>query len=76
MCFAPEKTQRRVVEDVKLKPCPFCGAPMNLGPNGELIAWHSADCFFSFLDEHEVDMTEEELQDAFISSWNRRAKYV
>lgn len=58
----------------ELKHCPFCGAPVNLTPRGNLMAWHSADCFFQLLDEsNEVDMTEEELRAAFIAAWNRRA---
>jgi len=55
-----------------LKPCPFCGAPMNLMPDGGLWAWHDEDCFFSLLDEHEVDMDEDELNELFIRTWNRR----
>lgn len=57
---------------MELKPCPFCGAQMNLGAHKELVAWHKANCFFQLMDEHEVDMTEDELQDAFVSAWNRR----
>jgi len=61
---------------IKLKPCPFCGAPMNLTPNGNLMAWHSVDCVFQLLDEsNTVDMTEEELRAAFIAAWNRRADH-
>lgn len=56
----------------ELKSCPFCGSQMNLF-DGSLFGWHKADCFFQLLDEHEVDMTEEELRAAFIAAWNRRA---
>ena len=56
----------------KLKPCPFCGVPMN-HINGQLFGWHKNDCFFQLLDEHEVDMDEQEIQDAFVKAWNRRA---
>ena len=57
-----------------LKSCPFCVAPVNITPRGNLMAWHRADCFFQLLDEsNEVDMTEEELRAAFIAAWNRRA---
>ena len=56
----------------ELKPCPFCGAPMNY-INDQLFGWHTNDCFFQLLDEHEVDMDEKEIQDAFVKAWNRRA---
>ena len=57
----------------ELKPCPFCGTPMNLGRDGQLFGWHKNDCFFNLLNEHEVDMTEEEIKTAFVEAWNRRA---
>lgn len=57
----------------ELKPCPFCGAQMNFGAHKELVAWHKENCFFNLMDEHEVDMTEDEIKDAFVAAWNRRA---
>ena len=61
----------------ELKSCPFCGAQMNLGAHKELVAWHKDSCFFQLMDdEHEVDMTEDELKDAFVAAWNRRANDV
>lgn len=58
----------------KLKPCPFCGAPMNYNAStGEIIGWHEDDCFFCWLEEDERDMTNEEIVAAFIAAWNRRA---
>lgn len=57
----------------ELKSCPFCSAQMNLGAHKELVAWHKEDCFFQLMDgENEVDMTEDELKDAFVEAWNRR----
>ena len=56
-----------------LEPCPFCGAPMTLAADGSLWAWHKVDCFFQLLYEHEVDMTDDEIKDAFVEAWNRRA---
>ena len=56
----------------ELKPCPFCGVAMNEA-NGQLFGWHKVDCFFTLLDEHEVDLTEEEIKSAFVEAWNRRA---
>lgn len=56
----------------ELKPCPFCGVAMN-EINGQIFGWHKVDCFFNLLDEHEVDMDEQEIQDAFVRAWNRRA---
>lgn len=56
----------------KLKPCPFCGVAMN-EIKGQLFGWHKTDCFFNLLDEHEVDMTEEQIQEEFVKAWNRRA---
>lgn len=58
---------------MELKPCPFCGAPMTLTASGDLWAWHDELCFFNLLDEHEVDLTEEEIKAEFIKAWNRRA---
>lgn len=58
---------------MELKPCPFCGAPMNTDKSFGLFGWHEPDCFFVYLDEHEVDMYEEEIFTAFVESWNRRA---
>lgn len=55
----------------ELKPCPFCGVAMN-EVNGQLFGWHKADCFFTLLDEHEVDLTDEEIKAAFVKAWNRR----
>lgn len=55
-----------------LKNCPFCGAKMNLAYNGQIVGWHDALCFFNLLDEHDVDMTEEEIKCAFVKAWNRR----
>lgn len=57
-----------------LKPCPFCGCPLNLMPDGSLWAWHDEECFFSLMDEHEVDMEQEEIDALFIKAWNRRAE--
>ena len=57
---------------IDLKPCPFCGAEMNL-INGELKAWHSLNCFFLMLKDSEVDMTQEEINARFVEAWNRRA---
>ena len=55
----------------ELKPCPFCGAKMNLLPMGRLFAWHEESCFFQLLEEREAGMTVDE--DEFIKAWNRRA---
>ncbi len=57
----------------ELKRCPFCGCTMNLTANGELFAWHKSDCFFQLLEEHEVDMTQEQINAEFVKAWNRRA---
>lgn len=56
----------------ELKPCPFCGAKMNLFPGGRLFAWHEENCFFQLLEEREVGMTGEEIIEEFIKAWNRR----
>ena len=56
----------------ELKRCPFCGCAMNLTAKGELFAWHNSDCFFQQLEEHEVDMTQEQIKAEFVKSWNRR----
>ena len=45
---------------IELKLCPFCGVPMN-HINGMLFAFHKDDCFFQYLDEHEVDLSEDDL---------------
>ena len=58
---------------VELKPCPFCGAPMNYVNRTELWAWHDSKCFFTLLEPVELDMTQEEIDEAFIEAWNRRA---
>lgn len=57
----------------KLKPCPFCGAHMNLSDDGDLVAWHKHDCFFILLEEDELDLTDEEIKGLFIEAWNRRS---
>lgn len=57
-----------------LKRCPFCGVPVNRIRPGELFGWHREGCFFRLLDEREeADMTQEELDRAFVTAWNRRA---
>lgn len=56
----------------ELKPCPFCGVPMNFC-NGILFAFHKGDCFFQYLEENEVDLSEDEILDDFVKAWNRRA---
>lgn len=56
----------------KLKPCPFCGAKMNLSKGGELVAWHASDCFFVLLEDEEVNLTYEQITDLFVKAWNRR----
>ena len=60
----------------ELKPCPFCGTPMNLAKDRTLMGFHDDDCFFCLLEEREVDMTEEELMESFVEAWNRRATDV
>ena len=59
-------------QKIELKPCPFCGTPMNTGNHFGLFGWHEPDCFFFYLDEHEVDMYEEDIFPRFISAWNKR----
>lgn len=59
----------------ELKPCPFCGARMTLTKSNELWAWHDEYCFFNFLDDHEIDLTEDELKTEFINAWNRRSVF-
>lgn len=54
----------------KLKPCPFCGAPIN--STNHLFGWHKEDCFFVLLEEPDQNMTEEELTEALAEAWNRR----
>ena len=56
----------------KLKPCPFCGAIMNLSKDGELVAWHDSSCFFVLLEDGELNLTDEQLNDSFVKAWNRR----
>lgn len=56
----------------KLKRCPFCGINMNYSPVAGLFGWHKGSCFFQFLQNKEVDMSEEEIQEKFIEAWNRR----
>ena len=56
-----------------LKPCPFCGTPVNVNGKASLFAWHRADCFFVLLEDAEIDMTDEEITEAFAQAWNRRA---
>lgn len=56
----------------ELKTCPFCGVPMNYY-NGTLFAFHKVDCFFQYLEENEVDLSEDEILDGFVKAWNRRA---
>lgn len=56
-----------------LKPCPFCGCPVNFTSDNGIFGWHDNLCFFQLLDEYEVDMDQQELGDAFIIAWNRRA---
>ena len=57
----------------RLRECPFCGAPVNNIGKTNIFAWHKADCFFVLLEDAEVDMTDEELTEAFAEAWNRRA---
>ena len=56
-----------------LKPCPFCGTPVNVYGKASIIARHRADCFFVLLEDAEIDMTDEEITEAFAQAWNRRA---
>ena len=58
---------------VELKPCPFCGTPVNVDSKASLFACHRADCFFVLLEDAEIDMTDEEITEAFAQAWNRRA---
>lgn len=59
------------MREVELKPCPFCGCPVNLTCDNAIFAWHSMNCFFSLLEEGKIDISEE-IGEAFIKSWNRR----
>lgn len=59
---------------IEIKPCPFCGAPMNLSAHGDIVGWHKIGCFLEMLDADEVNMTEEEIRVAFVEAWNRRAE--
>lgn len=54
-----------------LKPCPFCGTQMNFSKEHGLFGWHKSDCFFQFLPEKEVDVTEDEINAEYIEAWNR-----
>ena len=58
---------------MELKPCPFCGVPMN-GKN-HLFGWHQKDCFLILLEEPPFveDMTDEEFKAALAEAWNHRA---
>ena len=58
--------------DDKVKPCPFCGVPVNY-VRGNIWGWHGKDCFFRFLNEKEVDLTQKQSDDEYIKAWNRRA---
>lgn len=53
-----------------LRPCPFCGAPINGAKS--LLGWHKADCFLVLLEEADITMTDEELMKALAESWNKR----
>lgn len=58
---------------IELKPCPFCGAPVN--GTGHLFGWHQKNCFLILLEEPSFvdDMTDEEFKKALAEAWNRRA---
>lgn len=62
----------RLMKIPKLKRCPFCGTNMNYSPVEGLFGWHKGSCFFQFLQNKEVDMSEKEIQKKFIEAWNRR----
>lgn len=55
---------------MKLKPCPFCGNPVNARKH--LAGWHKPDCFLVLLEEPDPNMTVEELTEALAEAWNRR----
>ncbi len=73
ICVILIENRQYTMEKTDLKPCPFCGAAMNLGKDGTIFGWHKVDCLFYLLEEQEADMTEEECQQAFVEAWNRRA---
>lgn len=60
--------------EIKLKPCPFCGQPINLIEGNALFGWHKPSCFWHYLDDGKISaMSQEELTAAAVKAWNHRA---
>lgn len=52
----------------ELKLCPFCGAQSSFSENKDIIAWCKLLCFFDFLGDTKLGMSEDMLK-AFAKSW-------
>lgn len=65
--------QKECTEKGIVLPCPFCGAKIIYSSDGTLYGLHSLFCFFQLLEDQEVDITKDQINSAFLKSWNTRS---